>query len=157
MSSFKKKISKTNLKFIVAFVLIALTAMASVVALAKIENKETTKTLGSGSLTYSIGLLDSEGAYEQGTTSIYSKDFESVDGLTIKVDENATITYSIFFFDADKKIDSIQSDLTSDFDSSEIPENAEYFKLMITPTNDAEVSFFEINTYAGQLTVTINK
>jgi len=101
--------------------------------------------------------LDAEGKYEQGTTSIYTKEYHSVDGLTVEVDEDATVKYSIFFFDKDEKFVDKTSDLSLNYDGTSTPETAEYFKIMITPTNDAEVSWSEIGRYAGMLTVTVNK
>lgn len=161
MSSFKKRMSKNNVKFVVLFSLVAILIVGMIFALVKIDKNEKTKTLGSGTFTYAIGLLDDEGGYEQGTSSIYLKDFYSVDGLTIEVKEDATVTYSIFFYNEDKENVGKELDLEGNFDitsdSVSVLETAKYFKIMITPTNDAEVSWNEINTYASQLTVTINK
>lgn len=157
MSSFKKHISADKIKWIVSFVLIAMLSIAVVFAFVKIDKNEKTKTLGTNSFTYAIGLLDSEGEYKQGTSSIYMKDYHSVDGLTVEIKDGATITYKLFFYDKDKNFVDKTSDLSLNYDGSSIPSTAEYFKVMITPTNDAEVSFFEIGTYAGQLTVTVNK
>jgi len=157
MSSFKKRITSNNFKWIVTFGLILILSISLIFAFVKINRNEDTKTLGSNSLTYSIGLLDEEGEYVQGTSSIYLKDFESVDGLTIDVEDKATVTYKLFFYNADKEFLESTEELSADFDSSTLPEGAEYFKVMITPTNDAEVSLFEISTYAGQLAISVNK
>lgn len=158
MSSFRKKrISVSNIKWIITFVLIAMLSVAVIFAFVKIDKNEKTKTLGTNSFTYAIGLLDAEGEYEQGTSSIYTKDYYSVDGLTVELEEDATITYKLFFYDENKDFIDMTSDLSLNYDSSSTPETAEYFKVMITPTNDAEVSWTEISTYAGQLTVTVNK
>lgn len=157
MSSFNKRLNANKIKWIITFVLIAMLSIAVVFAFVKIDKNQKTKTLGTNSFTYAIGLLDAEGEYVQGTSSIYTKDFTSVDGLTVEIKEDATITYKLFFYDADKGFVDKTSDLSLNYDGSSIPATAEYFKVMITPTNDAEVSFFEIGTYAGQLTVTVNK
>lgn len=157
MSSFNKHLNANKIKWIITFVLIAMLSIAVVFAFVKIDKNQKTKTLGTNSFTYAIGLLDAEGEYVQGTSSIYTKDFTSVDGLTVEIKEDATITYKLFFYDADKEFVDKTSDLSLNYDGSSIPSTAEYFKIMITPTNDAEVSFFEIGTYAGQLTVTVNK
>ena len=157
MSSFKKRMSASNIKWIITFVLIAMLSVAVIFAFVKIDKNETTKTLGTSSFTYAIGLLDAEGEYEQGTSSIYLKDYQSVDGLTVKIKDKATVTYKLFFYDENKDFVDMTSDLSLNYDSSSTPETAEYFRIMITPTNDAEVSFFEINDYAGQLTVSVNK
>ena len=152
MSSFKKSIfSKSNFKWLITFVMISILSIAVIFAFVKIDKNEDSKTLDANIFTYSVGLLDEDGEYVQGTSSIYMKDYQSVDGLTIELKEDATVTYKLFFYDENKEF----VDMTSDY--SEIPENAEYFRIMITPTNDAEVSIFEINDYAGQLTVSINK
>jgi hypothetical protein len=157
MGSFKKRLNVNKLKWYVTFFLIAILTVAMVFAFVKIDKQEKTKTLGSSSFTYSIGLLDEDGGYEQGTTSIYLKNYYSVDGLSVELDDDATVTYKVFFYDSEKEFIESTADLNEDFDSSSTPETAEYFRIMITPTNDPEVSFFEINTYAGQLSVSINK
>ncbi len=157
MSSFKKRMSASNIKWIITFVLIAMLSVAVIFAFVKIDKNEKTKTLGTNSFTYAIGLLDAEGEYEQGTSSIYMKDYYSVDGLTVELKDKATVTYKLFFYDEDKEFIDMTSDLSLSYDSSSTPATAEYFRIMITPTNDAEVSFFEIDDYAEQLTVSINK
>ena len=157
MSSFKKRMSASNIKWIITFVLIAMLSVAVIFAFVKIDKNEKTKTLGTNSFTYAIGLLDAEGEYEQGTSSIYMKDYYSVDGLTIEIEDKATITYKLFFYDENNDFIDMTSDLSLSYDSSSTPATAEYFRIMITPTNDAEVSFFEIDDYAEQLTVSINK
>lgn len=157
MSSFKKRMSASNIKWIITFVLIAMLSVAVIFAFVKIDKNEKTKTLGTNIFTYAIGLLDAEGEYEQGTSSIYMKDYYSVDGLTVELKDKATVTYKLFFYDEDKEFIDMTSDLSLSYDSSSTPATAEYFRIMITPTNDAEVSFFEIDDYAEQLTVSINK
>lgn len=157
MSSFNKRLNANNVKWIISFILIAMLSIAVVFAFVKIDRNEKTKTLGTNSFTYAIGLLDAEGEYEQGTSSIYTKDFTSVDGLTIEIKDKATITYKLFFYDSNKEFVDKTSDLSLNYDGSSVPATAEYFKVMITPTNDAEVSWNEIGTYASQLTVTVNK
>lgn len=151
------KSKANNIKWIIAFVLIAILAVGVIFALVKIDRNETTKTIDGSVFSYSIGLIDEEGEYEQGTSSIYMKDFYEVDGLTCKLDEKATISYEINFYDEKEEFISSTGSLETDFESSSIPETAKYFRVEITPKNDYEVSFFEINTYADQLTVTVNK
>lgn len=158
MSSFnKKRMSANNIKWIVTFVLIAMLTLAVIFAFVKIDKNQKTKELDTSVFTYSIGLIDAEGEYEQGTSSIYTKNYYTVDGLVCELDEDATITYSIVFYNADKEYIDTMAGLKGNYDGTENPVNSEYFRIMITPTNDAEVSFFEIGTYADQLTVTINK
>ncbi|MBQ7339226.1 MAG: hypothetical protein IJW43_00025 [Clostridia bacterium] len=150
--------NKGNLKWIVTWFLIAILSVAVIFAFVKITDNEKTKKIGANSFTYAIGLLDVEdGEYVQGTGSIYMKNFQSVDGLKVEVDEDATIKYQIFFFDEDKEFVSVTEELAGNFDTDSVPETAEFFKIVIEPTNDAEVSWNEIGRYAGMLTVSINK
>lgn len=85
MSSFKKRINKNSIKWIITFTLLSLLLVSVVFAFVKIDRNEKTKKLGTSSFTYAIGLLNEKGEYEQGTSSIYLKDFCSVDGLTVEV------------------------------------------------------------------------
>lgn len=157
MSRFNRRTSANKIKWIITFVLLSILSVSMIFAFVKIDKNEKTKTLGTSVFTYSIGLLDEQGEYEQGTTSIYLKDYTSVDGLTIEVQDKATITYSLFLYDENKDLVEIKADLSSNFDGSELSDSVKYFRVMITPTNDAEVSLFEVGTYAGQLTITVNK
>lgn len=154
MSSFKQRL---NFRWIITWIILGLLSISMIFAFVKIDKNQDTKEINGSVFNYSIGLLDEEGAYEQGTSSIYLKDYYSVDGLVIKLEEDATVTYKLCFYDEDKEFIEQTDSLSGNYDSSAIPETAEYFRVMITPTNDSEVSFFEIDDYAKMLTVTINK
>ncbi len=154
MGSFKRRI---DIKWFITFFLIVMLSVAVIFAFVKIGEGQKTKTLGNNSFTYSIGHLDLDGEYEQGTQSIYMKNLEEVDGLTCELDEDSTITYKVFFYNADKEFISNTDSMSENFESSNIPEDAEYFRVVITPTNDPEVQWREIGLYAGQLTVSVNK
>ena len=47
--------------------------------------------------------------------------------------------------------------LSADFDSTSIPANAAYAKVVIVPTEDAEVGSFEVAKYAKMLTITLGE
>lgn len=104
---------------------------------------------------YEQGLLGDDGAEVKGTTSIRTKKYVTIEGLTIDISEDPSVSYKIFFYDADKTFISSSEDLTVDYDASTatVPEGTEYVKLMITPLNDPEVSTFEVSEYAKELTV----
>lgn len=139
---------------IVAFALIAILFVGLVVTMVKLNKQITTETVGTSA--YSIGILDGQGQYEKDTSSIYTKDYITTDGLKCKLADKAKITYKLYFYDKDKKFVSFTTQQTADY-SGEIPETAKYVRIVITPTNDAEVSIFEKGDYAKQLTVTYNK
>ena len=153
----RNRLLNNKLKMTLLWVVIALLCVGMIFAFVKMDRNETTKTIGTSSLTYAIGIIDAEGEYEQGTSSIYMKKLHSVDGLTCELDEDATITYKIVFYDEDEKFVDSTGDLSLNYDGTAIPTTAKYFRIEITPTNDAEVSFMEIGTYASQLTVKVNK
>lgn len=140
-------------KIIVCVLLVALIGGVTY-AIVRVAQKDETKEISS--LAYKIGALDDNGAFVKNTASIVSKDFISSDGLTIKLQENAEVSYKVYFYDADKNFVSKTEVQSADY-AGTIPENAKYAKIVVTPLHDAEVSIFEMSGYAKQLTVTVNK
>ena len=140
-------------KIIVCVLLVALIGGVTY-AIVRVAQKEDTKEISS--LAYKIGALDDNGDFVKNTASIVSKDFVSTDGLTIKLQENADVSYKVYFFDTDKAFVSATEAQSADF-AGTIPENSKFAKIVITPLHDAEVSIFEMSGYAKQLTVTVNK
>lgn len=140
-------------KIIVCVLLVALIGGVTY-AIVRVAQKDETKEISS--LAYKIGALDDNGAFVKNTASIVSKDFISSDGLTIKLQENAEVSYKVYFYDADKNFVSASEAQSADYTGT-IPENAKFAKIVVTPLHDAEVSIFEMGGYAKQLTVTVNK
>ena len=90
------------------------------------------------------------------------KDTESVEGLTIDIDEdNATISYRVAFYDEEGEFVSITDYLETDYDETVTPETAESFRVLITPDQvdgeDVEINIFTIAKYANQLDVAYSK
>lgn len=155
MSNTRKK-NKTL--WIIAFTLIAILSVSMIFAFGRIMRNEKTKTLGQTAFTYEVGLLNAtDGKEADGKTSIRTKNFYTVDGITCKLAEDAKITYRLFYYDEDEKFVSASNEFSADYDGSTVPATAKYFKVMITPTDDTEITFFEIGGYASQVEVTINK
>ena len=154
-NSFQKHKRSDRVKWIIIFVLV-FALIAGFAGMAVILNREV-KTYDLTSFSYEIGGLDAEGAEEEANTAIRTKDFQSVDGLTVSVSDDMTVTYQLFFYDADKEFLSASDELVIDFDGT-IPEGAEYVKVLITPIEDEDgVTFTEIAGYAGQITVTLDR
>ena len=82
----------------------------------------------------------------------------TTDGLKVKIEDEATVTYTLYFYGAEDEFISKTAALSEDFDGS-IPENAETAKIVITPIEDEDgkVELTEVLGYAGQVTVTVNK
>lgn len=153
MANISRKKLDLIFKIIVCVLLVALIGGVTY-AIVRVVQKDETKEISS--LAYKIGALDDNGAFMKNTASIVSKDFISSDGLTVKLQENAEVSYKVFFYDTDKAFVSASEVQSADY-AGTIPENAKYAKIVITPLHDAEVSIFEMSGYAKQLTVTVNK
>lgn len=152
---FKNHKRKDTIKWIVVFVLIALLICGVTCICVSLANNNKTKTLGT--LDYEIGALDETGKYVKDTSSIVSKKYLSVDDMKIEIKKDANVTYKVYFFDKNEKFISADSAANSADYVGTVPENATLFKVVITPTKDAEVSTLEIDDYAKQLTVTYAK
>ena len=155
----EKKIRKGKLAVIV--VTICSLLLTSAIAVFNVVKDNTvdsdTKTLSANMFTYQVGSVDEEGEFIKDTSSCITKKFITTKGLSIEVCKNPTIEYVVHFYNEDNEYISSTEVLTADFDSSTIPEGAEFVKISVTPTLDSEVSNLEISGYAGQLTITYNK
>lgn len=111
---------------------------------------------------YAIGTIAETGKIVESKQSAYMKDAESVDGLVIDIDEEtATITYKVAFYDEDGKFISMTESQETDFDTANVPENAETFRVVITPYQvdgeNVELNIFNMGKYTSQLDVSYNK
>ena len=149
------KRNSTKVKFIVVYVLIALLLVGLCATVITLDKQITTETVSVWA--FKNGALDAEGEYDESDGSIYMKNVESVDGLEIEVMEDAEVTYQIFFYDEDKEFLSASEELSADYVYANDVEGAEYFRVVITPTDDEEIGLFEKNGYAKQLTITIDR
>ena len=145
-------------KWIVTFSLIALITVALAVAFVQINRSVTTETLAS--YHYTVGALSAEdGKPEEGKSSLYTKETITLDELTCKPTVAAEIEYQVFFYDKEDAFVGATSVRTGDFDakSASIPESAVSARILIMPTEDEEITFFEIGGYADMLKVTFAK
>ena len=144
-------------KWVVVFLLV-IGLIGAVVTLFVMLDRQTTVT-EIGAEAYTIATLDDSGEQTDGDTSIVTRNAVTTDGLTVTIADDATVTYALYFYDADGEFVSKTADLSADFDGSAIPENAETAKIVITPTadEDGKVDLTEVLGYAGQVTVTVNR
>ena len=141
-------------KITALFVLVALIVTALIGVIITLDRTITTETLAS--IDYKIGALDEDGKFDDSKASIVTKDFNTVDGLTVEFNEDAEVTVKIFFYDEDEKFVSATEELSSDYTFVET-DGVKYFKVVITPTDDNDITLFEKSGYAKQVTITINK
>ena len=144
-------------KWVVVFLLV-IGLIGAVVTLFAMLDRQTTVTQ-IGAEAYTIAALDDSGEQTDGDTSIVTRNAVTTDGLKVEIADDATVTYALYFYDADGEFVSKTADLSADFDGSAIPENAETAKIVITPTadEDGKVDLSEVLGYAGQVTITVNK
>ena len=160
MANLNKHIKSDKWKWAITFIALFLIVGAIVVLFFGVDNATTTKKLIFTD--YSIASIDtSTGEMSESTTKLVS-DMYKIDGLVVEIDEeNSEITYKLAFYDTDETFISITESQSTNFDNTNIPENAEYFRVEITPNQvedeDVELDIFNKITYANQLTVTINK
>lgn len=147
-----------TVKWVIVFVLVALLIGAVVTMAVTLDRQITTATLGVTA--YAIGTLDENGEYAKGTSTIYTKNYVTVDGLTIQLAEDADIQYKVYWYGENDKdeIELIETTeyLTADYNGT-IPADAKYAKIVIEPLNDEEISWLEISGIAKQLVVTYNR
>lgn len=144
-------------KWVVVFLLV-IGLIGAVVTLFVMLDRQTTVTK-IGAEAYTIATLDDSGEQTDGDTSIVTRNAFTVDGLKVAIADDATVTYALYFYDADGEFVSKTADLSADFDGSAIPENAESAKIVITPTadEDGKVDLTEVIGYANSLTITVNR
>lgn len=132
---------------------LCLGAVAGLSALAK-NAEEDTKVIKPK---YEIGALTGTGRYLETEESIYTKDAFECDGLDIELDFRSNVSYMVYFYDTENEFLSATSKLTANYDETQTPEKADFARIVITPKDDNKISWYEINGYANQLTISVNK
>lgn len=160
MAKFRKgkKGKFKTLLIVFSFLMSLLTTVSVMFAIT--NDKKTTENVGS--LDYVLGTIDENGKMVDSKKSIVMEDAETVDGLTIDIDEEtATISYRVVFYGEDGEYLSTTDMLEEDYDATSAPESAETFRVVITPYQvdgeDVSISIFGISKYAKQLDVSYNK
>lgn len=152
----RKHKASDMVKWVIIF-LISIGLIGAVITLFILLDRQTTVT-EIGAEAYTIAALDENGEQTDGDTSIVTRSAFTTDGLKVEIEDEATVTYTLYFYGAENEFISKTAALSEDFDGS-IPENAETAKIVITPIEDEDgkVELTEVLGYAGQVTVTVNK
>lgn len=152
----RKHKASDMVKWVIIF-LISIGLIGAVITLFILLDRQTTVT-EIGAEAYTIAALDENGEQTDGDTSIVTRSAFTTDGLKVEIEDEATVTYTLYFYGAEDEFISKTAALSEDFDGS-IPENAETAKIVITPIEDEDgkVELTEVLGYAGQVTVTVNK
>ncbi len=154
------KIKKARLKnFLVALTCVVSLVTSVAVAIFMANSMKTTATVTS--VEYTRGNVDENGKRVESKRSIVMKDTKNVDGLAIDINEdNATVSYRVVFYGVDGEYLSMTESMTTDYETTSTPDDAETFRVVVTPNKvdgeDVEISMLEIGKYASQLAVTYN-
>ncbi len=158
-----KKLSekkKSKLKWALSIVSIVLSVITLVALCVGLGNLASTKTLGNSD--YAIGTINEDGKVVDSKQSAYTKNTYKTEDMSIDIDEEtATITYKVAFYDKDGKFVSMTEALDEDFDTTNIPETATEFRIVVTPLavdgEAVELNIFNVGKYTSQLDVKVSK
>lgn len=161
------KAFKANWKNILSAVLVGALLIGVVVGVTSLLNKDTKKIPSSA---FGVGGIDENGNYEKSDVSIYTKDMFECQGLTIEPDFEATGTYKVFYYDANKNFLGSTDELEATegvYTKGDDFIVAKYARIMITPgipvdedgnvEEDFKIRFYEVVGYANDYTITVNK
>ena len=154
MAKFRKKL---NWKGIVSIALAVVVLFGAVAGLTALFGKQT-KTIGASA--FAVGAIDeANGAYTSDETAIYTKEAFACKGLRIEQEFEAKGEYQVFFYDADGVLLDKTGKLTGTYES-DFPEAASC-RVVYRPDSedvkDFRIRFYEVGTYAKQLTITVDK
>ena len=128
-------------------------------AFSKIDSLQAKRKLTSND--YNVGSISVDtGKVIESKQNFYSGIYE-LEGSEIKVEDDCTASYRVFFYNDDKAYISCTETLTEDLATDSIPEGAKYFRVIVTPGlvdgEPVECKFTNTNKYISQINVTIEK
>ena len=150
--NFKSKRTWKNILAIGMTVVLGIGAIFGITRLAD-KAKDTHKEI---SPVYAVGGLATDGKYVETKESIYTKDAFECQGLKITPDFESVVSYEVFFYNPNGQYVGT-SGVQTEFYSFDGLMEVQYARIVITPNEDEEVSWYEVNKYARQLTVEVNK
>ena len=151
------KSKKATIISIVA-IIVSLTAfLGVVVGLVNMSDTDSVSNTG-----FSVGTIDATtGKALDSKLSIYTPDKYTVDGLEIKLVDEPTVTYKVFFYDEEGEFVSASAEQAGDFVSTSVPEGAATFRVLITPNKvdgeAVEITMLNKASYIEQLEISFNK
>lgn len=146
-----RKLFKSNKAKTVTIALLFVLVVSAVISLGvRLGQSQTYAYLGHDD--YVVGTLDNTGAFTKNGGSFVTEDYYEVDGLAVTVKENAELSYKLYFFNEDKEFISATNNFCVTYNGV-IPEDAAFFKISIDPTNDDDISIYDIMNFSSQVEV----
>lgn len=150
-----KKFTMKNKKFTICIIVVSILLLVGILGLClRMGLSQTYTTLSATD--YQVGALDENGAFVKNAGSFVTKEFHDVEGLSIKVEKKAELSYQIYFYDAEEKFVSATNSFGVTYNGI-IPEKAELFKIVINPINDDDITTFDIINYSSDVQVRFYK
>ena len=113
---------------------------------------------------FSVGGLDENGKFVENNQAIYTEKLIECDGLTIDRDFESTVKYEVFFYDENEAFLESSGSLEGRFTEDEIPEGAEFCRIMIVPeipedvdADEFKIGIFKVRGYAKQLIIKVDR
>ena len=154
MTAVKK--SKTSL---VVSIVSMLLSVVTVLALAFSLGSSQVTTTSANATMFKNGAINEDGKVIESNLSAVLSEAKTVKDMKIEIDEeSAVITYKVAFYDKDGNFISMTDEQVADFDVNEIPQDADTFRVVVTP-NEVDGEAVKINSlnrakYVKQLKVT---
>ena len=105
---------------------------------------------------FAIGGLTEDGKYKETEESIYTKESFECQGLKIELNFESNVSYRVFFYNSNNDFVESTTSLSTNY-NEELPLMATTCRIVITPTSDKEIKWYEKSQYANQLTINIDK
>ena len=141
-------------KWVLSIVSILLSLATLIGVIVGVNNMADTSTLSQTD--YHIGTINETGKIIESKKSVYS-DMTTIEDMEITLAENSNITYKVVFYDEEEKFVSATETLETDYDTTANPENAEYFRVVITPNQvdgeDVTLNIFNMGKYTKMINV----
>lgn len=155
---------KSGMRIFVSVIVAVLAAAlvgGAIFGIVKLVNYNNSETI-TPSLSWAVGALDENGDYRADKGSLYTKNAFECQGLNTELCFDNNISYEVFFYDStDEFLYSSGKQVknyaftASDNDLRTLAVSRA--RIVITPDDDEEITWFEKNGYAKQLEVTVNK
>ncbi len=152
------RVKNKSFKWMVIISLIVSITALSLGVVGFAANRDVDDVQEVGRSEWTLGNVSDTGKLIESEKNLVTNGFYSTEFMDIALDENdATITYRVIFYDENKDFVSSTETLEENFDKTTIPENAAYFRVVITPYEvDGEavkISSWFTKKYTSQITV----
>jgi len=152
---FSKRTWKVILSWVLTFAVV-IGAICGVIAVVKSIDSDSRTVYAA----WARGSLDENGNYVEGKTSIYTKKAFECAGLDITLDFDSGVTYKVYFYTDDGDLldeGGVTQALSGHFEADSVPANATYARVVVTPNDDANITWTEIVKYSNQVHITVSK